>query len=50
MESVSTYETRPKVCRVKESAPRWLPLRVTYWITERICWLAQKTLPKPRVS
>lgn len=35
------YATRPRVCNVEKSAPKWLPLRVTYWITERICWTAQ---------
>ena len=35
------YEIRPKICRVKDSAPKFLPLRLTYWLTERICHLAQ---------
>lgn len=39
------YETRPRICNVKASAPKWLPLRVTYWLTERICWLAQRFYP-----
>lgn len=36
------YETRPRICRVKESAPRWMPTRAAYRITEAICWVAQK--------
>jgi Fe-S-cluster containining protein len=36
------YETRPRICRVEESAPRWLPLRLSFWVTEQFCHLARK--------
>ena len=36
------YEDRPLICRVEDSAPRWLPLRLSFWMTEQLCRWARR--------
>ena len=35
------YEKRPKICRVKESAPPWMPLWLSYSLTWILCKIAR---------